>query len=118
MSLEALQNINPQSLLDTAISLAAAFVLGGMIGYERQYRQRTAGLRTNVLVAVGRRSSWTWPTTWPATMARCAWWPTWYPASVSGRRRDHARGRQCARPEHGGHAAGARRRSAHAPGRI
>jgi putative Mg2+ transporter-C (MgtC) family protein len=29
MSLEALQNINPQSLLDTAISLAAAFVLGG-----------------------------------------------------------------------------------------
>ncbi|TSP13747.1 MgtC/SapB family protein [Cupriavidus campinensis] len=53
MSLEALQNINPQSLLDTAISLAAAFVLGGMIGYERQYRQRTAGLRTNVLVAVG-----------------------------------------------------------------
>jgi putative Mg2+ transporter-C (MgtC) family protein len=24
-----------------------------MIGYERQYRQRTAGLRTNVLVAVG-----------------------------------------------------------------
>lgn len=53
MSLEALQNIHPQSLLDTAISLAAAFVLGGMIGYERQYRQRTAGLRTNVLVAVG-----------------------------------------------------------------
>jgi len=53
MSLEALQNINPRSLLDTAISLAAAFVLGGMIGYERQYRQRTAGLRTNVLVAVG-----------------------------------------------------------------
>jgi putative Mg2+ transporter-C (MgtC) family protein len=24
-----------------------------MIGYERQYRQRTAGLRTNVLVALG-----------------------------------------------------------------
>jgi len=30
-----------------------AFVLGGVIGIERQYRQRTAGLRTNVLVAVG-----------------------------------------------------------------
>jgi putative Mg2+ transporter-C (MgtC) family protein len=28
-------------------------VLGGLIGFERQYRQRTAGLRTNVLVAVG-----------------------------------------------------------------
>ncbi|MGE0072808.1 MAG: MgtC/SapB family protein [Thiomonas sp.] len=31
----------------------AAFVLGGLIGVERQYRQRTAGLRTNVLVALG-----------------------------------------------------------------
>ena len=31
----------------------AAFILGGLIGFERQYRQRTAGLRTNVLVAVG-----------------------------------------------------------------
>lgn len=34
-------------------SLAAAFVLGGLIGFERQVRQRTAGLRTNTLVAVG-----------------------------------------------------------------
>ena len=39
--------------LDTLISLAVAFVLGTLIGAERQYRQRTAGLRTNVLVAVG-----------------------------------------------------------------
>jgi len=39
--------------LDTLVSLAVAFVLGTMIGAERQYRQRTAGLRTNVLVAVG-----------------------------------------------------------------
>jgi len=39
--------------LDTVISLTAAFVLGTLIGAERQYRQRTAGLRTNVLVAVG-----------------------------------------------------------------
>jgi len=51
--MEAIQNINPTSLLDALISLAAAFVLGGMIGFERQYRQRTAELRTNVLVAVG-----------------------------------------------------------------
>jgi len=51
--MEAIENINPTSLLDALISLAAAFVLGGMIGFERQYRQRTAGLRTNVLVAVG-----------------------------------------------------------------
>jgi putative Mg2+ transporter-C (MgtC) family protein len=39
--------------LDTLLSLAAAFVLGTLIGAERQYRQRNAGLRTNVLVAVG-----------------------------------------------------------------
>ncbi len=39
--------------LDTLVSYTAAFVLGTLIGAERQYRQRTAGLRTNVLVAVG-----------------------------------------------------------------
>ncbi len=37
---------------DTIVSLLLAFVLGTLIGAERQYRQRTAGLRTNVLVAV------------------------------------------------------------------
>jgi putative Mg2+ transporter-C (MgtC) family protein len=50
---EAIHNLNLNSLLDTLISLVAAFVLGGLIGFERQVRQRTAGLRTNVLVAVG-----------------------------------------------------------------
>lgn len=39
--------------LNTLVSLSSAFVLGTLIGAERQYRQRTAGLRTNVLVAVG-----------------------------------------------------------------
>jgi putative Mg2+ transporter-C (MgtC) family protein len=33
--------------------LVVAFLLGTLIGLERQWRQRTAGLRTNVLVAVG-----------------------------------------------------------------
>lgn len=51
--MEAIQNINLASLLDTLISLTVAFIFGGLIGLERQYRQRTAGLRTNVLVAVG-----------------------------------------------------------------
>jgi putative Mg2+ transporter-C (MgtC) family protein len=41
------------ALVDTAVSLLAAFVLGTLIGAERQYRQRSAGLRTNVLVAIG-----------------------------------------------------------------
>jgi putative Mg2+ transporter-C (MgtC) family protein len=39
--------------LDTLVSLTTAFVLGTLIGAERQYRLRTAGLRTNALVAVG-----------------------------------------------------------------
>ncbi len=37
----------------TLMVLGAAFVLGAMIGLERQIRQRNAGLRTMVLVAVG-----------------------------------------------------------------
>jgi putative Mg2+ transporter-C (MgtC) family protein len=48
-----LTTFDPIQLLNTLMSLLAAFLLGGLIGYERQYRQRTAGLRTNVLVAVG-----------------------------------------------------------------
>jgi len=39
--------------LDTVVSYLVAFVLGTLIGAERQYRQRTAGLRTNALVALG-----------------------------------------------------------------
>jgi putative Mg2+ transporter-C (MgtC) family protein len=39
--------------LKTFSVIATAFVLGLAIGFERQWRQRTAGLRTNVLVAVG-----------------------------------------------------------------
>lgn len=53
LSLQVIQNINLNSLLDTSISLFSAFVCGAIIGFERQFRQRTAGLRTNVLVAVG-----------------------------------------------------------------
>ena len=51
--MEAWQNFNLHSLLDTFVSVAAAFILGGVIGLERQVRQRTAGLRTNTLVAGG-----------------------------------------------------------------
>jgi putative Mg2+ transporter-C (MgtC) family protein len=41
------------AFLHTLVALAVAFVLGTGIGFERQWRQRNAGLRTNVLVAVG-----------------------------------------------------------------
>jgi len=40
-------------LVTSFICLMTAFALGTAIGLERQWRQRTAGLRTNVLVAVG-----------------------------------------------------------------
>ncbi len=48
-----LENFNSNNLSDTLLSLTVAFILGALIGFERQYRQRTAGLRTNVLVALG-----------------------------------------------------------------
>ena len=39
-----------------AINLASAVVLGSVIGFERQWRHRLAGLRTNTLVALGAAS--------------------------------------------------------------
>ena len=48
-----IDNFDPVSFADSFVSLLTAFVLGTLIGAERQYRQRSAGLRTNVLVAVG-----------------------------------------------------------------
>src|SRR3984957_9099137 len=43
-------------LLSFSLHIALAFILATAIGAERQYRQRSAGLRTNVLVAVGAAS--------------------------------------------------------------
>ena len=40
-------------LSSVAINLFGALVLGGLIGFERQWHQRQAGLRTNTLVALG-----------------------------------------------------------------
>ena len=40
------------TLLHTSIILVVAIILGTAIGLERQWRQRSAGLRTNVLVTV------------------------------------------------------------------
>lgn len=36
-----------------ALNLLIALALGGLIGFERQWRQRLAGLRTNTLVSLG-----------------------------------------------------------------
>ncbi len=38
---------------EIAIRLGAALLMGAVIGFERQWRQRMAGLRTNALVALG-----------------------------------------------------------------
>ena len=49
----AFANWDSQEFLNTLLSLSVALALGTIIGAERQYRQRTAGLRTNALVALG-----------------------------------------------------------------
>ena len=44
------RSMTPQ---EAAFDLAAAFCLSAVIGFERQWRNRLAGLRTNTLVALG-----------------------------------------------------------------
>jgi putative Mg2+ transporter-C (MgtC) family protein len=44
------------SVDQAAISLGMATLMGACIGFERQWRQRMAGLRTNTLVAIGAAS--------------------------------------------------------------
>lgn len=39
--------------LTTVLRLILALVLGGVIGFERQHRKKTAGLKTHVLVSLG-----------------------------------------------------------------
>ncbi|MCS7003801.1 MAG: MgtC/SapB family protein [Cytophagales bacterium] len=41
------------AILDFVIRLSLGAILGAAIGFERQWRQRSAGLRTNTLVALG-----------------------------------------------------------------
>lgn len=47
------QTFEISDFLNTLVGLVVAFVLGTAIGAERQWKQRSAGLRTNVLVALG-----------------------------------------------------------------
>ena len=41
------------TLMDFALRILVAFALGTVIGFERQYRHRMAGIRTNVIVCMG-----------------------------------------------------------------
>lgn len=43
-------------ITEYTLRIGAAFLLGGIIGLERQWQQKNAGLRTNTLVAVGAAS--------------------------------------------------------------
>jgi len=52
-SMAFLHSVTPADFLNSLVSLFVAFALGAVIGAERQYRQRSGGLRTNALVAVG-----------------------------------------------------------------
>jgi putative Mg2+ transporter-C (MgtC) family protein len=46
-------NIDLSSLVSVALQLGLAVLLGSVIGFERQWHQKMAGLRTNALVALG-----------------------------------------------------------------
>ncbi len=50
---EGLRELGNALPLETGGRVLLALCLGAMIGIERQWRQRTAGLRTNALVAAG-----------------------------------------------------------------
>ena len=44
------------NIAEYILRIGAAFLLGGIIGFERQWQQKNAGLRTNTLVAIGAAS--------------------------------------------------------------
>ena len=48
--------MSPSLPLEAVLNLVAAVALGAVIGMERQWRQRLAGLRTNTLVSLGAAS--------------------------------------------------------------
>ena len=49
----AVTPMTPLSDTELATRLLTAALLGALLGFEREMRQKTAGLRTNILIAVG-----------------------------------------------------------------
>ncbi len=78
--------------LEALLRLAVALALGAVIGAERQWRQRMAGLRTNALVALGAAAFLSSALSRPAMPAPRASRRRWSPASASSERGDPARG--------------------------
>ena len=48
-----INNINPDVLVELMLRLLVAGAFGGVIGFDREYREKEAGLRTHFLVALG-----------------------------------------------------------------
>ena len=46
-------NLRDISFLSAAVRMMMAIVCGGMIGFEREYKRRSAGFRTHILVCLG-----------------------------------------------------------------
>ena len=45
------------SIQEAGLRLALAIVLSGLVGIDRELKHKPLGLRTNMLVALGRRAS-------------------------------------------------------------
>jgi putative Mg2+ transporter-C (MgtC) family protein len=65
-----------------AFNLAVATLLGAAIGFERQWRQRMAGLRTNTLVAIGAASFVIFATLIPGESSPTRVAPSSFPGSA------------------------------------
>jgi len=50
---ESLAGATNLSMTEVAVRLLLAFVMGGLVGVERQWHHKNAGLRAHTLVAVG-----------------------------------------------------------------
>jgi len=51
--LEYFDFIREMTLLGVALRMVTAVICGGLIGLEREYRRRTAGFRTHILICMG-----------------------------------------------------------------
>jgi putative Mg2+ transporter-C (MgtC) family protein len=60
------------TIQQTIVNLTLALLLGAIIGFERQWRQRLAGLRTNTLVALGAATFVAFASLFPSDESRVA----------------------------------------------
>ena len=57
IQLDWVGDLNDLNILSIFVRLLLAMAFGGTIGFERGIRQRAAGLRTHMLLAVGAAST-------------------------------------------------------------